>query len=62
MAIFYCLPPVVKLGGERNAVGINILTVQIPVDGGQGDVDLNAMYSDMLKWGLFCGGGPPINL
>ena len=62
LAIFYYLPPVVKLGDERDAVGINILTVQITVDRGKGDVDLNSTYSDILKWGVFGGGGPPINL
>ena len=53
---FYNLPPVVELGGKRGLVGINILTVQILTYGEQGDVDLYAAYSDVLKWGLFGGG------
>ena len=56
------MPPVVELGGERGPVGINILAVEIPVDGGQRDNDLNATYSDMLKLGLFGGGSMPIYL
>ena len=62
MAIFNNLPPVVKLDGERGPGGINILVVQIQVDGWEGDVDLYVVYSDMLKWGLFDGGSPPIDL
>ena len=48
-SIFYNLPPVVKLGSEMGPVGMNILAVQIPADGGQGDVDLYAAYSDVRK-------------
>ena len=54
--------PVVELGGDKGPVGINILAVQIPTDGGQGDVDLYVVYSDVLKWGLFSGDIPPIYL
>ena len=54
------MPPVVKFGGERGPIGINILVVQISVDGGKGDVNLYAVYSDMLKWFLFGKGIPPI--
>ena len=49
LSIFYKFPPLVELGGERGPVGINILAVQIPADGGQGDVNLYASYSDVLK-------------
>ena len=59
---FYNLPPLVKLGGERGPVGINILVVQIPADGWQGVVDLYTAYSDVLEWGLFGGSSPPIYL
>ena len=62
LAIFNNFPLVVELGGERGPGGINILIVQIPADGWQGDVDLYTAYSDMLKWGLFCGGSLPIDL
>ena len=62
LAIFDNLPPVVKLGGERGPVGINILAVWIPADGRQRDIKLNAMYSDMLQWVVFGGGSPPINM
>ena len=48
-AILYNLPPVVKLGGERGPIGLNILVVQIPADGRQRDVDMYAAYSDMVK-------------
>ena len=61
-AIFYNLSPVVELSGERGPVGINILAVWIPADGGHGDIDMNATYSDMLKWGLFGRCSPPIYL
>ena len=44
------------------SVGINILAVQIQKDGGQGDVNVYAAYSDMLKWGLFVRVSPPIYL
>ena len=49
LAIFNNFPLVVELGGERGPGGINILIVQIPADGWQGDVDLYALYSDVLK-------------
>ncbi|TMW80707.1 hypothetical protein EJD97_016400 [Solanum chilense] len=62
LAIFYNLPLFVKLGGESGLVGINILAVKIPVDGGQRDVDLYSAYSDVLKWGLFSGGSLPMYL
>ena len=62
MAIFNNLPQVVELGGEKGPGGINILVVQIQVDGWEGDVDLYVVYSDVLKWGLFGGGSPPIDL
>ena len=48
--------------GERGPVGINILAVKIPMDGWQGDIDVYAVYSDVLEWGLFGGGSSPINL
>ena len=60
--LFNNLPSLIELGGERGPGGIDILAVQIPWDGWQGDVDLYAAYFDMLKWGLFGGGSPPINL
>ena len=60
LAIFYNFSLVVKLGGERGPIGIKILPVQIPADGGHGDANLYAAYSDVLKWGLFGGGIPPI--
>ena len=62
LAIFYNLPLVVEHGGERGPIGIKILIIQISVDGGQGDVDLYASYSNMIKWGFFGGGSPPIYL
>ena len=62
LAIFDNLPPVVKLGGERGPVGINILAVWIPADGRQRDINLNATFLDMLQWGLFGRGSSPINL
>ena len=62
LAIFNNLPLVVELSSERGPGGINILVVQIRTDGWQGDVDLYAAYSDVLKWGLFGGGSPPIDL
>ena len=49
LAIFNNLSPVVELDGERGPGGINFLDVQILVDGWQGDVDLYAAYSDVLK-------------
>ena len=49
------MPPAVELGGETVRIGINIHAVQIPVDGGQGDVNFYVVYSDVLKWGLFEG-------
>ena len=58
LAIFYNFPPVVELGSERGPVGINILVVWIPADGGQGDIDMNATYSDMLKWACLAGTTP----
>ena len=62
LAIFDNLPPVVELGGERGPIGINILAVSIPTNGRKGDINLNTTYSDMLKWSLFGGGSPPINI
>uniref|UniRef100_UPI0033914910 hypothetical protein n=1 Tax=Acinetobacter baumannii TaxID=470 RepID=UPI0033914910 len=53
---------IVELGGERGPVGMNILAVQILANGGPGDVDLYATYSNVLKWGLFGGGSPSIDL
>ena len=60
--IFYNLPPVIKFCDERGLVGINILVVQILAYGGQGDVYMYAVYSDVLKWVMFCGGIPPMYL
>ena len=60
--LFINFPPIVELGDEKGPGGINILIVQIPADGWQGDVDLYAAYSDVLKWGLFGGGIPPIDV
>ena len=61
-ALFNTLQPVVELDGERGPGGINILAVQILANGWQGDVDMYAAYSNVLKWGLFGGGSLPINL
>ena len=62
LAIFDYFPAVVKLGGKRGPVGINILTVEISTNGRQGDINLNATYTDIIKLGLFCGRSLPINL
>ena len=55
MALFNNFPPVVELGSERVLGGINILSIEVPSDGWQGDVNMYAVYSDVLKWGLFGG-------
>ena len=62
LAIINNFQPVVELGGERDPLCINILAVQIPPNGGQGDFDLYAMYSDVIWWCLVGGGIPPIYL
>ena len=62
LAICDNFPPVVELDGEMGPGGINILVVQIPADDWEEDVNLYAAYSDMLKWVLFGGGSPPIDL
>ena len=61
-ALFNNLPPVVELGGDRGHSGTNILAVQIPAYGWQGDVDLYVVYFDVFRWGLFGEGSAPIDL
>ena len=61
-AILNNFPPIVELDSERSPSGINILAVQKLVDGWYGDVGLYAAYSNVLKWGMFGGVIPSINL
>ena len=53
---------VVKLGSDRGPISINIISILKLVDGTQGNINLNATYSDLLQWGLFGRGIPPINV
>ena len=62
LAILHYLPAVVKLGSEGGPSSINTLALLKPADGWQGNVNLYALYSDLLQWGLFSGGSPPIDL